>query len=80
MTNDGRAFTTVGDYRALLLSDPDLIARNLTGKLLTYATGATVQYADREVVESIVATLRGKNHGFRTLVHEVVQSRVFRQK
>jgi len=80
VTNDGRAFETIDDYRTLLLSDPDLIARNLTETLLTYATGAAVQYADREVVEEIVANLRGKNHGFRTLVHEIVQSRLFRHK
>jgi mono/diheme cytochrome c family protein len=80
VTDDGRAFETIDDYRTLLLSDPDLIARNLTGKMITYATGAPVQYADREVVEAIVATLREKNYGFRTLIHEVVQSRVFRNK
>ena len=34
----------------------------------------------REVVEQIVANLRAKNYGFRTLVHEVVQSKLFRCK
>lgn len=80
ITPDGRPFETIQDYKALLLENPDAIARNLTAKLLTYATGAGVQYADREVVTGIVATLREKDYGFRTLVHEVVQSRVFRHK
>ncbi|MCB1092962.1 MAG: DUF1592 domain-containing protein, partial [Verrucomicrobiae bacterium] len=43
-TPDGRAFETVEDYKAILLEDPDQIARSLTGKLLTYATGADVQF------------------------------------
>jgi hypothetical protein len=79
-THDGRKFETIEDYKAILLEDPDQICRNLTAKLLTYATGADVQFADREIVEQIVATLRTKNFGFRTLVHEVVQSRAFRNK
>lgn len=80
VTHDGRKFETIDDYKKLLLADKDQLARNLTQKLLTYATGAEIQFADREVVERIVATLRGKNYGFRTLVHEVVQSRVFLNK
>jgi hypothetical protein len=47
---------------------------------MVYATGADIQFADREVVEQIVEKLRSRNYGFRTLVHEVVQSRVFLNK
>jgi mono/diheme cytochrome c family protein len=79
-THDGRAFADIDEYKKLLLADKDQIARNLTEKLLVYATGADLQFADREEVERIVAALRGKNYGFRTLVHEVVQSRVFLNK
>ena len=56
------------------------LARSLTQKMVIYATGADIQSADREVVEQIVADLRGKNYGLRTLVHDVVQSRVFLNK
>ena len=45
--------------------------------MIIYSTGAEIQFADREVVEQIVAKLRANDYGFRTLVHEVVQSRVF---
>ncbi|MBA4189829.1 MAG: hypothetical protein C0467_17745 [Planctomycetaceae bacterium] len=79
-THDGRKFQNIDDYKKLLLADKDQLARNLTEKLLVYSTGADIQFADREVVEQIVTTLRGKNYGFRTLVHEVVQSRVFLNK
>jgi hypothetical protein len=61
----------------LLLEDKDQIARNLVRKMLVYATGAEIQFADREVVEQIVDKLRRSNYGLRTLVHEVVESRVF---
>lgn len=79
-THDGREFTTVDDYQNILLDDPDQIARNLTQKLLIYATGADLQFADREVVEQIVDAVKKKNYGFRSLLHEVVSSRLFLNK
>jgi len=79
-TPDGQAFQNVSDYKRLLLDDRDQIARNLIQRMLVYATGADIQFADREVVEQIVDKLRRENYGFRTLVHEVVQSRLFLMK
>jgi hypothetical protein len=79
-THDGHDFETIEDYKQILLKDKDQLARNLTEKLLIYATGAEIQFADREVVEQIVKTLQSKNYGFRSLIHEVVQSRVFLNK
>jgi len=78
--HDGRKFTSVDEYKKLLLADKDQLARNLVEKLIVYATGAELQFADREEVERIVGVVRAKNYGFRTLVHEVVQSRMFRNK
>jgi hypothetical protein len=46
-------------------------------KLIVYSTGADIQFADREIVEQIVDKVRTKNYGFRTLIHEFVQSRLF---
>jgi hypothetical protein len=81
VTHDGKAFRDIDDYKKLLLADhKDQIARNLTEMLLVYATGADIQFADREVVEQIVDRLKSRNYGFRTLIHEVVQSRVFLNK
>lgn len=79
-TPEGRTFNDIDEYKKLLLEDRDQLARNLTQKLLIFATGADLQFADREVVEQIVARLRARNYGFRTLVHEVVQSRLFLNK
>ena len=76
-TADGEAFADVDGYKKVLLKDPDQIARNMAQKLITYGTGATMQFADREAVEQIVAASRAKGYGFRSLIHEVVKSRVF---
>ncbi len=81
VTHDGKAFRDIDEYKKLLLADhKDQIARNLSEKLMVYATGADIQFADREIVEQIVEKLKTRNYGFRTLVHEVVQSRVFLNK
>jgi hypothetical protein len=79
-THDGQTFKNIDEYKQLLLQDKDQLARNLTEKLLVYATGGEIQFADREVVEQIIAVIREKNYGFRTLIHEIVQSRVFLNK
>jgi hypothetical protein len=79
-TPDGRTFHDIEDYKKILLEDKDQLARSLTQKLLIYSTGADIQFADREVVEQIVADLHNKNYGLRTLVHDVVRSRVFLNK
>jgi Protein of unknown function (DUF1592)/Protein of unknown function (DUF1588)/Protein of unknown function (DUF1585)/Protein of unknown function (DUF1595) len=79
-THDGYAFRDIDEYKQLLLSNKDQLARNLTEKLLVYSTGAEIQFADREVVEQIVARIRSQNYAFRSLIHEVVESRVFLNK
>ncbi len=79
-TPEGKAFKDIEDYKKILLEDKDQLARSLTQKLIVYATGGDIQFADREVVEQIVAKLRAQHYGLRTLVHEVVQSRMFLNK
>jgi hypothetical protein len=64
----------------LLLRDKDQLARALTTKLLTYATGAAPKAADRPAVQAIVARVGQKDYGLRSLVHEIVQSEIFHKK
>jgi hypothetical protein len=77
---DGRSFKDFEEFRTLLLSQPDPIARCLTEKLMVYSTGAGLGFADRPAVDAVIAKAKSKNYGFRTLVHEVVQSPVFLSK
>jgi mono/diheme cytochrome c family protein len=79
-TSGGRPFHDVEEFRANLLEDPRLIARNLAGQLLTYATGAPVGYADRAAVEGMLDRTAPGGHGIRSLIHEVVQSDAFQCK
>ncbi|HEY3899247.1 MAG TPA: DUF1592 domain-containing protein [Chthoniobacter sp.] len=77
---DGRSFKDIDEFKQLLLTDKDQIARALTIKLLTYATGGPPERADRPKVDAIVAQIRTKNYGFRSLVEAIVASDLFQTK
>lgn len=75
---DGRRFENVDALKKLLLADPDGLARALATKLATYATGRAPRPGDPAEIAAIVGKIRGKKYGLRTLVHEIVQSKLFR--
>lgn len=77
---DGRAFKNVDELKQLLLANKDQFARSLTTKLLTYATGGPPDAVDQPHIDAIVARIRDKNYGFRSLIHEIVQSQLFQSK
>jgi hypothetical protein len=78
--SDGREFRNIDELKKLLVEDKDQLARCLTEKLLIYATGRGLRFSDRALVKEIVARTRTKNYGFRSLIHEIVQSRAFLNK
>jgi hypothetical protein len=77
---DGQRFRDIDALKQILLKDKDQLARALVVKLVTYATGAAPDTADKPEIEAIVKRVREKTYGFRTLIHEVVQSRLFQTK
>ncbi|PAW80630.1 MAG: hypothetical protein B9S33_18080 [Pedosphaera sp. Tous-C6FEB] len=77
---DGRKFATVAEFKKLLLTDPEQIARCLTEKLVTYATGQPATFGDHQAVNRILAEAKSSDYGLRSLVHAVVASELFRNK
>ncbi len=77
---DGRSFEDIDQFKQLVLEDQSQLARCVVGKLMTYLTGATPDFADREVVEQIVSEAAASQYGMRDLIHGVIQSRVFTHK
>ncbi len=77
---NGDPFRNIDEFKELLLKDRDQLARALTVKLLTYATGATPDEFDQRDIEAIVSKVRTKNYGLRSLIHEIVQSPLFQTK
>lgn len=75
--------TTIPDVRAykdVLAQRSELIARNLTAKLVTFATGVHVEPGDALAVDTILERSAAGEFGLKTLIHEVVQSELFTQK
>ncbi|MDB5385060.1 MAG: hypothetical protein JWM11_706 [Planctomycetaceae bacterium] len=77
---NGERFENVDQFKQILLQDKPQLARALTSKLITYATGRAPQASDRDFVEAIVTKIGPKDYGMRSLVHEVVQSELFQNK
>ena len=77
---DGTPIRDVTDLKRYLVKNIDQFSRCLTGKLLTYATGRTPTFGDREQINQIVARVKSTGNGFQDLIVELVQSDSFRTK
>ena len=81
ITPEGSAFSGIEDYKRLLLDQKiDQVARHLASQMLVFATGAEIEFVDRDAVEEIVNQGRTAGHPVRTMVHEVVQSDLFKSR
>jgi hypothetical protein len=77
---DGRQFADIDGFKKLMLTDKRQVARTVVAKFVAQLTGAEVEFADREVVEEILDRTREDGYGVRSLLEEVVQSRLFTHK
>ena len=77
---DGRKFTDIREFKRLLLADEQVVPRNLARQLTVYATGTPVGFSDRAQIEQVLERAKPSHYGVRSLVHEVVQSELFRCK
>jgi hypothetical protein len=77
---DGRAFRDVREFKKLLLKDETALARNLVRQLSVFATGAPVGFTDRPEIEAILARARSRQFSVRTLIEELIQSQLFKNK
>jgi len=78
---DGHAFSGIEEYKQLLLSrEIDQVARHVASQLLVYATGAEIEFADRDSVEHILSKLGDRGYPMRAMIHEVVTSDLFRSQ
>jgi hypothetical protein len=80
---DGTKFANADEFKQALLADParrEQIIRAFTERLLVYATGHVLDFADRRTITQIVEATRANHHGLRSLVQAVVQSSTFQSK
>ena len=80
MAAGGEKFAGIGDFKRLLLKKEEQIAHHVLNQLIAYATGAEVQFADREERDRILEAAGRDGYGLRAMIHSVVQSKMFRNK
>jgi hypothetical protein len=74
----GEKFDGAAQLRQVLMDKKDDFLRQLSGKVLGYALGRSLQDGDSCTVAKLAETLRKDNYRARTLMHEVVLSVPFR--
>ncbi len=80
VTQEGQAFTDIHEFRKYLVAQDEQLARNLTERFLTFATGAGISFADRATVESILQETNEDSYPIRSLLEGVITSETFRSK
>jgi hypothetical protein len=74
----GEKFNGPAEFRQVLMNRKDEFLRQLTGKVLGYALGRSLQDGDSCTVQQLADKLQKDNYRARTLIREVVLSVPFR--
>lgn len=80
VTAAGHEFAGFEDFRELISADVEPLARNFAEHLAVYGTGAEISFADRADVQEIVKKSGALGYGMRSILEEVVLSKIFRNK
>ena len=80
VTPEGDSFDGYLAYLKLL-QDKKLkyIARHFASQIVVLATGSEVQFADRDEVNAIVASVAEQDYPMREMIHAIAQSDIFRR-
>jgi hypothetical protein len=76
----GREFKTVQEFKTALLAEKDAFTRGFTEKLLCYALGRPIGYADHPVVDQITAHAAKNNFALQEIIQATVASPFFQTK
>ncbi len=76
----GEPFSDITQYKKMLLSQKEQVARSLIENLIVYSTGAKIQFADRDEVERILEVCKKNDYRMKTMLYEIVASDIFLNK
>jgi len=77
---DGTTFEGPEGLKAVLLSNPELFARAVADKLLTYALGRGLERFDKPALDSIVNQAQAEDYRFSSIVMGIVGSMPFQME
>ena len=76
----GATFKDVAGLKQIMMRDQEQFSRNLTTRLMTYATGRKMVVSDRPEIDAIVKKLNADRGGLLDLVKHVATSNAFLSK
>ena len=79
-TADGQSFDGINEYKQHLIQKTEQLAYHFVSQLIVYSTGGEIEFSDRDVVAKILDRNREQEFPVRALIHEVIQSRLFRER
>ena len=68
------------DIEAYLIERPDLFARNIAHRLVTYALGRPLGFPDQPALRELLGHWKEKNFSMRELIHLITSSDLMRQR
>lgn len=77
---DGTILRDIRDLKTYLVNDITPFAECLSEKLLTYATGRSMNYSDRKLIGKIVDANVETEEGFKDLLLDLIDSESFRTR
>lgn len=80
VTATGQTLRGIEDLKQHLMSQQKQLARHFISQLLAYSTGGEIQFADRDEIAAILQRTQKSDFAVRTIIHEVVQSQIFRNR
>lgn len=80
VTEGGVRFEDFREFKQHLRASEEQLARNLVSKLVVFSTGGEIEFADREEIERILASMSEDGYPLRDLIHHVISSRMFRHR
>ena len=75
----GQTISSPADIRSYLVDHPELLAHNLAHRLLTYALGRPLGFADQPALRRLQSDWKAKNYTLRELIHIIAISELLRQ-
>ena len=70
-------FKNFREFRKLLFQKEDLVYKNMARQLATFALGRSMDFADEEHLQQIVAKTKAQRGGLKTMIRELVASELF---
>ena len=77
---DERKFANIRELQSMLAGEKTLLLKNLAAQLAVYSTGRSIFFSDRDEISAMVNRTQSGGGGLRTLLHELIQSRLFQTR